>query len=182
VFGGPNDANLRLRDAVLQGAGEATSRDTSIRKSVLLAPTMTAGPGAALTRAQRLHHPDQRAEHGAFAYSAGSSLQNRQGLQYISWALPARSTARLAWLVGCRCHVRRSDLCRVRVFGPDGFHPNDSGYSYLAQRLSSIFNSGSSAVSASCSQMTSFPPALAFALRTLGASLAPRTLAPSNLL
>ena len=42
-------------------------------------------------------------------------------------------------------------------FSSDGFHPNDAGYAYLAQRLLTIFNAGSSSVAGSCAQMTVVP-------------------------
>jgi lysophospholipase L1-like esterase len=50
-------------------------------------------------------------------------------------------------------------MCDAQVYDPsrfysDGFHPNDAGYAYLAQRLAAIVNGAPSTPASSCSQMT----------------------------
>ncbi len=50
-------------------------------------------------------------------------------------------------------------MCDAQVYDPsrfysDGFHPNDAGYAYLAQRLAAVVNGAPSTPAASCSQMS----------------------------
>jgi hypothetical protein len=42
-------------------------------------------------------------------------------------------------------------------FSSDGFHPNDTGYAYLAERLLAIVNGATPPVAPSCSQMSLVP-------------------------
>jgi lysophospholipase L1-like esterase len=53
-------------------------------------------------------------------------------------------------------------LCDPQVydrgrFSSDGFHPNDTGYAYLAERLLAIVNGATPPVASSCSQMSLVP-------------------------
>jgi len=42
-------------------------------------------------------------------------------------------------------------------YSGDGFHPNDAGYAYLAERLLTLVNGATPSVAAACSQMNLVP-------------------------
>jgi lysophospholipase L1-like esterase len=53
-------------------------------------------------------------------------------------------------------------LCDPQVYdrarySSDGFHPNDAGYAYLAERLLAVVNGATPPVASSCSQMSLVP-------------------------
>lgn len=158
VLGGPNDVNA-LGDAVLQGAAGSDVRgymDSQIR--------VFAGDYARLVDGLRSRAPNafiillNVPNMAALPYASGYSLQNRQGLQYISVGF----TREINRLASGRIVVADT-MCDAQTyatssFSSDGFHPNDAGHSYLAQRLLAIFNSGAASAASSCAQMTVVPP------------------------
>ena len=90
-------------------------------------------------------------------YAAGYSQAQRQVLQAISVGF-SREANRQAG-----AGVRVLDLmCDSQVYDParfssDGFHPNDAGHAYLAERLLTIVNGASPPVASTCGQMTLVP-------------------------
>ncbi len=157
VLGGPNDVNA-LGDAVTQGAAGSDVKgylDTQIRAfgsdyDRLVQGLRSRAPNAFIVL---INVPNM----AGLPYSSGYSLQVRQGLQYISVGF----TREINRQAGSRVVVTDA-MCDPQTYAPsgfssDGFHPNDSGYAYLAQRLLSIVNSGSASTSTSCSQMSLVP-------------------------
>ena len=157
VLGGPNDVNA-LGDAVTQGAGGSDVRgylDTQIRAfgsdyDRLVQGLRSRAPNAFIIL---INVPNM----AALPYSAGYALPRRQGLQYISTGF----TREINRQAGSRIVVA-DVMCDPQSyaasgFSSDGFHPNDSGYTYLAQRLLAIVNNGASSAASSCSQMTVVP-------------------------
>lgn len=157
VLGGPNDVNA-LGDAVTQGAAGSDVKgylDTQIRAfgsdyNRLVQGLRSRAPNAFIVL---INVPNM----AGLPYSSGYSLQVRQGLQYISVGF----TREINRQAGSRVVVTDA-MCDPQTYAPsgfssDGFHPNDSGYAYLAQRLLSIVNSGSASTSTSCSQMSLVP-------------------------
>jgi lysophospholipase L1-like esterase len=93
----------------------------------------------------------------AFPYAAGYTQQERQVLQRLSVGF-SREANRQAGsgvvVLDLMCDAAVYDRSRLAA---DGFHPNDAGYAYLAQRLLAIVNGGASSAAASCSQMQVVP-------------------------
>ena len=158
VFGGPNDVNA-LADAVEKGAAGSDLRgylDTQIRAfgsdtDRLVQGLRSRAPSAFIIV---INVPNM----AGLPYASGYSLQARQVLQYLSVGL----TRELNRQNG-RGLVIADAMCDPQTYAPggfasDGFHPNDTGYAGLAQRLASIVASGTSSASASCAQMTIVPP------------------------
>lgn len=158
MFGGPNDVNA-LADAVNQGAAGSDLRgylDAQIRafgadSDRLVQGLRSRAPNAFIIV---INVPNM----AGLPYAAGYSLQARQVLQYISVGL-SRELNRQSG----RSVVIADAMCDPQTYAPggfasDGFHPNDTGYAGLAQRLATIVASGTSSASASCPQMTLVPP------------------------
>lgn len=154
IFGGGNDTNA-LADAIDRGAAGDDVRgyiDAQVRSF--------GGDYERLVRGVRsraasafiviLNLPNL----AALPYSAGYTLQRRQVLQRISVGF-SREANRLAGsgivVLDLMCDPQAYDPSR---FSSDGFHPNDAGYAYLAQRLFTIVNGASSVPATSCGQMT----------------------------
>ena len=91
-------------------------------------------------------------------YAANYSLSRRQVLQAISVGF-AREANRQAGagivVLDVLCDAQVYDRGR---FSSDGFHPNDAGYAYLADRLLTIVNGAVPPVASSFSQMSLEPP------------------------
>jgi lysophospholipase L1-like esterase len=158
VLGGPNDVNA-LGDAVNQGAAGSDLKgylDTQIRAfgsdyDRLVQGLRSRAPNATIIL---INVPNM----AGLPYSAGYPLQARQVLQYISVGFTREVNRQTGSRVGIADAMCDSQLYAASGFASDGFHPNDSGYSYLAQRLLSIVNGGSSSASSSCAQMTLVSP------------------------
>lgn len=154
VFGGPNDVNA-LGDAMQRGAGASDVRgyvDTQIRAfgadfDRLLRGIRERAPRAFIIV---LNIPNM----AGLPYAAGYTVVQRQLLQQISVGFSREANRQAGNGV-----VVLDLMCDARIYDPssfssDGFHPNDSGYAYLAQRLLAIVNGAGSSPSASCAQMT----------------------------
>ncbi|MEQ1757063.1 MAG: SGNH/GDSL hydrolase family protein [Vicinamibacterales bacterium] len=157
VLGGPNDVNA-LGDAVSQGAAGNDLKgylDAQIRAfgsdyDRLVQGLRSRAPNATVIL---INVPNM----AGLPYSAGYPLQARQVLQYISVGF-SREVNRQG---GSRVLIADA-MCDAQIyassgFASDGFHPNDSGHSYLAQRLLSIVNTGVGGAASSCGQMTLVP-------------------------
>jgi lysophospholipase L1-like esterase len=157
VLGGPNDVNA-LGDAVSQGAAGTEVRgylDSQIRAfgsdyDRLVQGLRSRAPNAFVIL---INVPNM----SALPYSSGYPLPSRQVLQYISVGFTREINRQAGSRVVVLDAMCDSQTYVAAAFAADGFHPNDSGYTYLAQRLFSVVNSRASSAAASCGPMTSVP-------------------------
>jgi len=157
VLGGPNDVNA-LGDAALKGAGGSDVKgylDSQIRAfgsdyDRLVQGLRSRAPNAFLIL---INVPNM----AALPYATGQPLQARQGLQYISTGFTREINRQAAGRVAVLDAMCDPQTYAASAFSSDGFHPNDSGYAYLAQRLLAVVNSETSSTATSCSQMTVVP-------------------------
>ena len=159
IFGGGNDVNA-LGDAIQRGAAGSTDPKTYIETQVrafgtdydrLVRATRSRAPEAFIII---LNVPNM----AALPYAAGYTQLQRQGLQAISVGF-SREASRQAGagvvVLDLMCDPQTYDRSR---YASDGFHPNDAGHAYLADRLLAIVNGATPAVASSCPQMTVVPP------------------------
>jgi len=94
----------------------------------------------------------------ALPYASGGTTPQRQILQQIAVGMSREANRQAGTgvaVLDLMCDAQVYDPSR---FSSDGFHPNDAGYAYLAQRLQAIVNGAASSPSASCGQMAVVPP------------------------
>jgi lysophospholipase L1-like esterase len=158
VFGGGNDVNA-LTDAVERGAGGTAVRayiDAQVRAFGADYDRVVEGirgraPGAFLIV---LNVPN----FAALPYAAGYSEQRRRIMQHASVGFSREANRQAGQgiaVLDLMCEAQTYDRAR---FSSDGFHPNDAGYAYLAQRLLAVANGIAASPLTSCSQMTVVPP------------------------
>jgi lysophospholipase L1-like esterase len=158
VFGGGNDANA-LADAIARGAA-----GSDVKGYVTTQVGVFGADYDRLVRGIRTRAPDafiivlNLPNLAALPYASGGTTPQRQVLQQIAVGM-SREANRQA---GTGVSVLDL-LCDAQVYDPsrfssDGFHPNDAGYAYLAQRLQAIVNGAPSSAPGSCSQMAVVPP------------------------
>ena len=158
VFGGGNDANA-LAEAITRGAAGSDVKG--------YINTQVGAFGAdydRLLRGIRSRAADafivviNLPNLAALPYASGGTTQQRQLLQHVAVGM-SREANRQAGpgisVLDLMCDSQAYDPSR---FSSDGFHPNDAGYAYLAQRLQAIVNGTLSAPSATCNQMAVVPP------------------------
>jgi lysophospholipase L1-like esterase len=158
IFGGANDTNA-LGYAVQQGAAGTDLRgyiDAQIRAfgadydRLIHGVKSRAAPAFIIV----INVPNL----AALPYAAGYTLQERQALQQISVGFSREANRQAGGgvvVLDLMCDPAAYDRSRL---APDGFHPNDAGYAYLAQRLFAIVNGASSTPLPSCSQMQVVAP------------------------
>jgi lysophospholipase L1-like esterase len=159
ILGGPNDVNA-LGDAIQRGAAGSTDLKTYIDTQVrafgtdydrLVSGVKSRAPGGFIIV---LNVPNM----AGLPYSANYTQLQKQGLQAISVGF-SREANRQAGpgvvVLDLMCDPQTYDRSR---YSSDGFHPNDAGYAYLADRLLAIANGATPGVSSSCGQMTLVPP------------------------
>lgn len=159
IFGGANDTNA-LGDAIQRGAAGSTDPKAYIETQVrafgadydrLIRAVKSRAPEAFIIV---LNVPNL----AGLPYSAGYTPLQRQGLQAISVGFSReanRQAGPAVVVLDLMCDAQIYDGSR---YASDGFHPNDAGHAYLADRLAAIVNGARPAVAASCSQMTLVPP------------------------
>jgi lysophospholipase L1-like esterase len=158
IFGGGNDVNA-LGDAIERGAATGDVRgyvETQVRAfgadfDRLVRGVRDRAPGAFIVV---LNLPN----FAMLPYTSGYSTERRQVLQAISVGFSRKANdqrANGAVVVDLMCDSRAYEASR---FSNDGFHPNDAGYSEIADKLLAAINGGSSSPPASCAQMTQLPP------------------------
>jgi lysophospholipase L1-like esterase len=154
-FAGGNDANV-IGAAIRAGHGGADiatfvqnqvqAFGTSMRAMIQL--IRTRAPNA---RVIGLNLPNM----AALPYAAGLSATEKQWLQQIAVGLSAeinrvRSDAVIVLDLMCD-----ATFYNPSILSPDGFHPNDAGYTYMADLVYAAATSGTApAPRASCPQMT----------------------------
>lgn len=157
IFGGGNDTNA-LGEAIERGAA-----GNDVRGYISTQVRAFGADYDRLVRGVRSRAPEAFVivvnvpNMAGLPYSAGLSQLRRQVLQAISVGF-AREANRQAGagvvVLDVLCDPQVYDRNR---FSGDGFHPNDAGYAYLADRLLSIVNGAAPAVASSCSQMNLVP-------------------------
>jgi lysophospholipase L1-like esterase len=159
IFGGGNDVNA-LTDAVERGAaGTADVRgyiDTQVRVFGADYDRLIRGvrERAAGSFIIVVNVPNFAALPNAIGYGT----ERRRIMQHMSVGVSREANRQAAQgivVLDLMCDGQIYDPSR---FSSDGFHPNDAGYAYLAQRLLAIVNGSASSPPTSCSQMTVVPP------------------------
>jgi lysophospholipase L1-like esterase len=158
IFGGGNDVNA-LVEAVEAGAGGSETRaylDAQIRAF-----------GSDYDRLVRAVRDRASAafvivinvpNFANLPYARGYGESRRRLMQYLSVGFSReanRQAGQGVVVLDLMCDARSYEGSQ---YSSDGFHPNDAGYAYLAQRLAAIVNGAPSTPAASCSQMTVVPP------------------------
>lgn len=157
ILGGANDANA-VGDAMRKGAGSANLKafaDEQIQAfgrdyDRLVRGVRERAPNAFIIV---INLPNL----ATMPYASGYTLQEKQVLQHLAvgFTREANSQAGSGIVVlDLMCDASAYDASRV---ASDGFHPNDAGYEYLAQRLLAIVNGASTSASSSCAAMNVFP-------------------------
>jgi lysophospholipase L1-like esterase len=157
IFGGGNDTNA-LGEAIDKGAA-----GNDLRGYIAAQVRAFGADYDRLVRGVRSRAPDafivvvNVPNMAGLPYAAGYSMSRRQVLQAIAVGF-AREANRQAGagvvVLDLLCDPQVYDRGR---FSSDGFHPNDAGYAYLADRLLAIVNGATPPVAASCSQMSLVP-------------------------
>ena len=157
IFGGANDTNA-LAEAIEKGAA-----GNDLRGYIATQVRAFGTDYDRLVRGVRSRAPDafiivvNVPNMAGLPYAVGLSVSRRQVLQAIAVGF-AREANRQAGagvvVLDLLCDSQVYDRGR---FSSDGFHPNDAGYTYLADRLLAIVNGGTPSVASSCSQMTLVP-------------------------
>jgi lysophospholipase L1-like esterase len=158
IFGGGNDVNA-LVEAIERGAGSADVRtyaDTQIRAfgsdyDRLIRAVRDRASGAFIIVINLPNFAN-------LPYARGYGEPRRRLMQYLSVGF-SREANRQAGpgivVLDLMCDERSYE---GSLYSSDGFHPNDAGYAYLAQRLMAIVNGGGSSPVAACGAMTVVPP------------------------
>jgi lysophospholipase L1-like esterase len=157
IFGGANDTNA-LADAIERGAA-----GNDVRGYIATQVRAFGADYERLVRGVRTRAPEgfiillNVPNMAGLPYAAGYSQSRRQVLQAISvgFAQEANRQAGPGVVVlDVLCDPQAYDRGR---YSGDGFHPNDAGYAYLAERLLTLVNGATPSVAAACSQMNLVP-------------------------
>lgn len=153
IFAGGNDVNTvgAAIDRGLGGAdpaGYVRTRTQNFGRDFrsLLAGIKSKAPSAKIVV---LNLPNM----GALPYASGYTLEQRQWLQSIAVSFSAEingTTSLGASVVDLMCDAT---FYQPSTFSSDGFHPNDSGYAYLAGLVYAAATGAATAPRSSCSQM-----------------------------
>jgi lysophospholipase L1-like esterase len=157
IFGGANDTNA-LAEAIDKGAA-----GNDLRGYIATQVRAFGADYDRLVRGVRSRAADafiivvNVPNMAGLPYASGYSVSRRQVLQAIAVGFAREANRQAAAGV-----VVLDILCDPQVydrgrFSSDGFHPNDTGYAYLAERLLAIVNGATPPVAASCSQMSLVP-------------------------
>jgi lysophospholipase L1-like esterase len=157
VFGGGNDANA-LADAILRGAAGG-----DIKAYINTQVGAFGSDYDRLVRGIRSRAADafivviNLPNLAALPYASGGTTQQRQVLQQIAVGMSREANRQAGTgvvVVDLMCDVQVYDASR---FSSDGFHPNDAGYAYLAQRVQAFVNGAPSSPLSTCGQMAVVP-------------------------
>jgi lysophospholipase L1-like esterase len=157
IFGGGNDANA-IGDAMEKGAAgndvdgyiERQARAFGADFDRLVAGVRGRAPRAFIVI---INVPNM----ALLPYATRYPIEHRRVLQRLSVAFTREANRQAGPGV-----VVFDAMCDAALYAPsnfssDGFHPNNAGYSHLANRLAAIVNGGSSGGAASCPSMTAVP-------------------------
>ena len=157
IFGGANDTNA-LADAIERGAA-----GNDVRGYIATQVRAFGADYERLVRGVRTRAPEgfiillNVPNMAGLPYAAGYSQSRRQVLQAISVGFAQEANRQAGPGV-----VVLDVLCDPQVYdrgrySGDGFHPNDAGYAYLAERLLTVVNGATPSVATTCSQMNLVP-------------------------
>ena len=93
----------------------------------------------------------------ALPYASGAAIEQRRLLQQIAVGMSREANRQAGTgvvVLDLMCDAQVYDASR---FSSDGFHPNDSGHAYLAQRVQVLVNGASSSPASTCGQMAVVP-------------------------
>jgi lysophospholipase L1-like esterase len=159
IFAGGNDANT-IGTAVEGGSGGTNPTayiDQQVRGfgdslDILLRGIRDRAPGVRIVIANL---PNL----SGLPYASGLSVPRRQGLQRIAVGITRDVINKKAGgdvvVVDLMCDARSYDGGN---YSSDGFHPNDTGYAFMADALNRAVQGVSSTPSSSCPQMELVPP------------------------
>ncbi len=157
IFAGGNDINT-VADAVNSGMGgsdplaytNTLTNGFGRDLNTLVAGVKSRAPGA---RIIALNLPN----FAGLPFTAGYTLTQKKGVQAIAMAFSAKVnglTSQSVLVIDLMCDPRSYIAGN---YSADGFHPNDSGYAYIADLVYNAALTGSaSAPRSSCAQMTLF--------------------------
>jgi lysophospholipase L1-like esterase len=154
IFGGPNDANA-LVEAIEKGAGGSDVRGyVAAQVQAFGADYDRVVRGVKARAANAFIVVMNLPNLAALPYARGYGDERRRLLQAVSTGFSRevnRQGGAGVVVVDLMCDAQVYEASR---FYSDGFHPNDAGYAYLAQRLAAVVNGAPSTPAASCSQMS----------------------------
>jgi lysophospholipase L1-like esterase len=157
VFGGGNDANA-LADAMLRGAGSGDVKgyiNTQVGAFGVDYDRLVRGiRGRAVDAFIVVINLPNLA---ALPYASRGTIQQRQVLQHIAVGMSREANRQAGAGVAVLDLMCDAQVYETSRFSSDGFHPNDAGYAYLAQRVQAIVNGASSPALPACSQMAVVP-------------------------
>jgi lysophospholipase L1-like esterase len=157
IFGGGNDANA-LADAIARGAA-----GSDVKGYINVQVGAFGGDYDRLVRGIRSRAADafivvmNLPNLAALPYASGGTAQQRQVLQQIAVGMSKEANRQAGAGISVLDLMCDSQVYDPSRFSSDGFHPNDAGYAYLAQRLQAMVNGSLSAPSGACSQMAVVP-------------------------
>lgn len=157
LFIGANDANAigrALRNGQTGGATQSAFVQAQIEKFArdMQATLTTIRSRAPEARIVMLNLPNM----ANTPYAAGLPLSEKRVLQQLSVGFSAGINALTAQGVVVVDLMCDANFYNPAIFSPDGFHPNDTGYNYLTERVYAAVTSSAPAPSASCGFMTVF--------------------------
>ena len=157
VFTGANDVNA-IGGAVDAGLGGSDPTDYVAAQIARFGADLQT-----LVDGIRGHAPDARIvflnlpNMAAFPYASGRSLTQKRWLQTLSVGFSARINALTASGVIVVDLMCNGGFYNASLMSNDGFHPNDSGYMFLANALyPAVANGTATAPPSSCGQMELF--------------------------
>jgi lysophospholipase L1-like esterase len=156
VFAGGNDANTigEALERGLAGADRVGYVNTQIQNFGRDIRALVSGiqDKAADARVVVINLPNL----ASMPYVSGLSLDRKRWLQMIAVGFSNQintTTSLSAKVVDVMCD---DTFYRADIFSSDGFHPNDTGYAYLAERVYAAATGTIPAPRASCPRMTMF--------------------------
>lgn len=153
IFGGANDVD-RLTEAIERGAGASNIRDyadTQIRAfgtdyDRLIRAIRDRAPAAFIIV---MNLPNM----AALPYGSGYGDSRRRIMQHLSVGFSREANRQAGQGIVVMDLMCDAQVYSPSIFSSDGFHPNDTGYAYLADRLLPLVSGQSSTPNSSCSQM-----------------------------
>jgi len=158
IFGGANDVNV-VTGALGGGAGagdqlafiNAQVRAFASDYATLLSGLRSRAPSA---RIVALNLPNM----AGMPFLSGASLQQRQAAQKLSVGMTTTVINPLASqnviVIDMMCDPRSY---QISTYSGDGFHPNDTGYAWMAAEVVSAATTSYKTPTTSCAQMTVVP-------------------------
>jgi lysophospholipase L1-like esterase len=158
IFGGANDVNV-VTSAMGRGAGASdqigyiNTQVTAFGADYTTLMNILRGR-APSARIIALNLPNM----SALPFLAGASAQQRQAAQLLSVGMTKTVinplVAQGALVIDMMCDPRSY---QASTYSSDGFHPNDTGYAWMAEEVVSAATTNYKSPQSSCSQMSLIP-------------------------